>query len=636
MIRFLLIPIFLIISLFSLFAQQNQTLPLPREVKQAYVNGTRLPSGLPGPNYWQNHAKYAIDVRLYLGEKLLIGEEKVTYFNNSPDTLNKLIVRLYPNIFKKGNAREWSLGEEAANDGVLIDWLLIDGDSIDLDDKSKAYIYATNLTIRLPIPLAPGDSMEMETRWQFEISNRTLRMGDYGNDKYFIAYWYPQIAVYDDIDGWDRVEYLGMVEYYNDFNEFDVKISTPPGFVVWATGDLVNERDVYTDYVLKNLLTARLTDDITRIFSAEDFKTRRKIIRYDGTNPFHTNIWHFKASHVPDFSFAVTKNVNWDGTSLIVDTMTGRRVFVDAVYSDSARTYEKSAEWARASVEYMSFELPGIPFPYSHMTTISNDRLNGGMESPMMANNGDPESSPNAALTIFHEIAHSYFPFYMGTNERKYAWMDEGWAAFLPFEFSKKYFPDHPYAERSIKGFENMNGTEREASTMTLSYSIGDYDSYRIHAYVRPALAYYYLQDAIGKERFRLALQEYINIWNGKHPLPYDFFNVFTNATGLDLNWFFKPWFFEKAYADLGIKKVTNDNKIVIQNYGGLPLPVVVLCEFADGTSELIRRNTWVWSTEEPAIIIEIDSNKMLKKVVLGSEHIPDVNETNNILEIED
>ncbi len=179
------------------------------------------------------------------------------------------------------------------------------------------------------------------------------------------------------------------------------------------------------------------------------------------------------------------------------------------------------------------------------MTTVSNDTRGGGMESPMMANNGDPESAPDAALTIFHEIAHSYFPFYLGTNERKYAWMDEGWAAFLPLGFSKEYFPDYPYDTRSISSFENINGKEREATLMTLSYSIGDYDSYRNHAYVRPALAYYFLQDALGDSLFKLALHEYMNRWNGKHPLPYDFFNTFNNVTGEDLNWFFDPWFYQ-------------------------------------------------------------------------------------------
>jgi len=632
MMRFLSLLVFIYIGISTAYAQNSQKQPLPLEVKQAYKSGTRAPSGYPGPNYWQNNAKYEIDVRLLLGEKILKGEEMVTYFNNSPDTLDRIVIRLYQNIYKKGNPREWPMGDNET-EGVIIDWLIINGDSIDLDDRRSANVFATNLTVMLPKPLLPDDSLEMETRWNFEISDRTLRTGHYGNNRFFIAYWYPQIAVYDDIDGWDRVEYLGMVEYYNDFNEYDVKISAPPGYVVWATGDLVNERDMFSDYVLKNLMTARLTNDITRIFSAEDFKKRNKIIRYDGINAFHTNIWHFQATQVPDFSFAVTRDVNWDGSSLMVDSLTRRRVFVDAVYADSARTYQQSAEWARASVAYMSFELPGVPFPYPHMTTVSNDTRGGGMESPMMANNGDPESAPDAALTIFHEIAHSYFPFYMGTNERKYAWMDEGWAAFLPLEFSKKYFPDHPYDSRSIKGFELISGREREATPMTLSYSIGDYDSYRSHAYVRSALAYYFLQDAMGKIQFKSALQEYMRIWHGKHPLPYDFFNVFKNYSGMDLDWFLNPWFFTRAYADLGIKKITNDNKIVIQNYGGLPLPVVVICEFADGTTELVRKSTSVWRSGDPAIIIQVDSDKMIKKVSLGSELVPDVDDSNNLLE---
>ncbi len=629
MMRFLSLLLFVSLGISSLYAQNH---PLPIEIKQAYKNGTRAPSGYPGQNYWQNHAKYEIDVRLLLSEKILKGEEKVTYFNNSPDTLDRIVIRLYQNIYKKGNPREWPMGDNE-NEGVIIDWLMINGDSIDLDNRRSAYVFATNLTVMLPNPLLPGDSLEMETRWKFEISDRTLRTGHYGNDRFFIAYWYPQIAVYDDIDGWDRVEYLGMVEYYNDFNEYDVKISTPPGYVLWATGDLVNERDMFSDYVLKNLMTARLTNDITRIFSASDFKKRNKIIRYDGINAFHTNIWHFKATQVPDFSFAVTRDVNWDGSSIMVDSLTRRRVFVDAVYADSARTYQQSAEWARASVAYMSFELPGIPFPYPHMTTVSNDTRGGGMESPMMANNGDPVSAPDAALTIFHEIAHSYFPFCMGTNERKYAWMDEGWAAFLPLGFSKKHFPEYPYDTRSISSFENINGKERESTLMTLSYSIGDYDSYRSHAYVRPALAYYFLQDALGDSLFKLALHEFVHIWAGKHPLPYDFFNTFSRVAAEDLNWFFEPWFYERAYADLGIKKITNDNKIVIQNYGGLPLPVVVSCEFADGTTELIRRSTLVWRSGDPAIIIQVDSDKMINKVTLGSEFVPDVDDSNNILE---
>jgi hypothetical protein len=628
---------FLLLAVFSsalLFGQSTLMNNVPVEMKQAYQNGTRTLSGVPGAKYWQNHAKYQINAEAVLSESLIKGTETVTYFNNSPDTLKRLVVRLYPNIYKKGNPREWPVGADAANDGMVLNNLIINGDTIDLNDRRQAYLFSTNLYVTLPAPLAPGDSLQMNSQWQFEVSEHTLRMGNYGNNKYFIAYWYPQIAVYDDIDGWDEVEYLGSVEFYNDFNDYDVHIAAPPGYVVWATGKLVNEREMFTDYVLDNLATARITDGITHIFSVQDFKKTRKIIRHDGINAFHTNDWHFKAEHVPDFTFAVRRDVNWDGTSLIVDENSKRRVFVDVVYGDSARSFQDAARWARASVEYMSYDLPGYPFPYEHITTVSNGNMGGGMESPMMANNGDPKDSVSSALTIFHEISHNYFPFYMGTNERKYAWMDEGWAAYLTSIFSEKYFPDNLYSVWGIKSFESENGKERESTLMTLSYNILDYNSYRIHAYVRPALAYGYLRDALGDSLYKTALHAYMNRWHGKHPVPYDFFNTFNDVTNSDLSWFFIPWFFEKATADLGIKKVTNDNKIVVQNVGGLPLPVIITCEFADGTTEVIRKSPAVWSSGENAVVLQVDKDKMLRKVTLGSELVPDINKKNNVVEL--
>ncbi len=623
-----------VISSAWIYGQSSFMSNVPLEMKQAYQNGTRTLSGNPGPNYWQNHASYRINTQAVLSEHLIKGEETVSYFNNSPDTLKRLVVRLYPNIYKKGNPREWPIGPDAPNDGMVVENLTINGDTIDLNNRKQAHMLSTNLYVTLPDPLVPGDSLVMGAKWQFEVSEHTIRMGNYGNNKYFIAYWYPQIAVYDDIDGWDEVEYLGSVEFYNDFNDYDVHIAAPPGYVVWATGDLVNEREMFTDYVLDHLTTARITDGITRIFSVKDFKKSRKIIRHDGINAFHTNDWHFRAEHVPDFSFTVRRDVNWDGTSLVVDTSSDRRVFVDAVYGDSARTYRDAARWARASVEYMSYDWPGYPFPYQHITSVSNGNMGGGMESPMMANNGDPKDSINSALTIFHEISHNYFPFYMGTNERKYAWMDEGWAAYLTSVFSANYFHENPFRAWGVQSFEKANGKEREATLMTLSYNLLDYSTYRIHAYVRPALAYGYLREALGDSLYKAALHTYINRWKGKHPTPYDYFNTYNDVTHSDLSWFFIPWFFEKATADLGIKKVTNDNKIVVQNFGGLPLPVTVTCEFADGTSEVIEKSPAVWSSGEHAVILKANPDKTLRKVTLGSEEVPDINRKNNVLEL--
>lgn len=231
---------------------------------------------------------------------------------------------------------------------------------------------------------------------------------------------------------------------------------------------------------------------------------------------------------------------------------------------------------------------------------------------------------------IAHENAHTYFPFLAGINERKYAWMDEGWAVFLPINLMEKNMPDHNYFERMVSSFEGISGKESESTLMVLSYQIAAYSSYRYHAYVPSSMAYYFLQEALGDSVFKASLYGFIERWKGKHPTPYDFFNTFVNLSGQKLFWFFKPWFFDKAYADMGIKKVTMDNKIVVENVGGLPLPVEVLCEFEDGSTELYKESPAIWRFGEPAIILQVNKDKKISKITIGSDRIPDVNKQND------
>lgn len=607
-----------------------QTHPLPSEVKKAFRNATRSIDGNPGPAYWQNHAKYKIEAELLADKSVLKGSESVQYFNNSPDTLMRLVVRTYPDFYKEGTVRDWPIGGQDLTDGMKYENLKVFQSVGGEDMIAKTTKTPTNLLIDLKDGILPGDSAFFTIDWMMSIpQKRWARMGNYGDNKFFVAYWYPQIAVYDDVDGWDEVEYFGMVEFYNDFNDFDVSIKAPEGFIVWATGTLANESKLFSKSVLKQLENARSSDEVVNIFTTEDCKNE-KVLKSNSANT-----WHFIARKVPDVSFAATNHANWDGASVIVDTASNRRVLTDVVFTDSPRTYGNAADWSRKSVAYMSEQMPGYPFPYHHMTSVSNGRRGGGMETPMMANNGDPDNEADSYSTLFHEISHSYFPFFMGTNERKYAWMDEGWAVFLPIGFMEKYYPEHYYFKRVMHRFEGMSGSEKEVTLMTLSYQIGDYNSYRVHAYNRSAMAYYYLQDALGDSLFKIALHAYIDRWNGKHPLPYDFFNTFTNVTGQDLEWFFKPWFFNRSYADLGIKKVTFDNQVVVENYGGLPLPVRLVAEFVDGSTEKISHGTSIWGTVNQAIVVQFANDKQLKKVILGNDLIPDTNDENNVFDIE-
>lgn len=610
------------------YPQSNPFIPL--NVKKAYSSGTRSVSGMPGPNYWQNHSKYTIRTELFPDSSKLKGSEEVVYFNESPDSLKNIVLRLYPDIYKKGNARSWPLNPNAVSEGMVIEKLSINGEDIDLASRKSATRSATNLYVHLKSPLLPGDSLEVHAEWHFHVSETSpVRMGNYGHNHFFIAYWYPQMAVYDDIDGWDKVEYLGTVEFYNDFSDYNVSVTLPGNYIVWATGSLNNRKELFNRQILKRLEKAKTGDEVIPIFTSEESR-KGKVLKSKEVK----NSWHYTATGVPDFTFAAAPDFNWDASSVMVDSSTGRRVFVDAVYPDSTRTFADAAKTSREAIEYFSYQMPKWAFPYPHITAFCNGRQGGGMESPMMTNDGDPSNSRWLYGLLAHENAHSYFPFYMGTNERKYAWMDEGWAVYLISDFLKEKFPDYDYAGRGVHSFEQMNGQEKEPNLMTLSYIISDYSSYRYHAYTRPGLAYAFLRDALGDSIFLKALDTYIARWHGKHPLPYDFFNTFSYVEGKPLFWFFKPWFYGPARADLGIKKLTMNNEIVIENYGGLPLPVVVTCTFKDGTTETYSQSVAVWSSGQPAVIVQADQSKKIKEIVLGDGRIPDINTTNNEMKL--
>ncbi|MBT3175018.1 MAG: M1 family metallopeptidase [Lentimicrobiaceae bacterium] len=620
--------IFIVVGSINLIGQTSTKMSLENAI--AFQNGTRSNDGKPGPNYWQNHADYKIDVELLIDKSMLSATETVIYHNNSPDTLNKLVLRLYPDIYKKGNARSWPVAPDDLNDGTIIKELAINGNNININDSRDVRRSATNLFINLEELLLPSDSLKVDMSWELFIpKTQTIRMGNYGNNRLFLAYWYPQIAVYDDIDGWDILEYFGTVEFYNDFNNYEVNITSPPGFTIWATGDLMNMNDIYTEKVIKNHKKASTSSGIINIFTVEDCRDNR-VLKNTGKN-----IWSFVANDVPDFSFATSLESNWDAASTIADKKTNRRVLVDAVYPDSSNTFDKAVYYGLISVNFMVDSLPGYPFPYSHITSFCNGENGGGMESPMMVNEGDPSDDGSAMSLIFHEILHTYFPFYMGINERKYAWMDEGWASWLSYGIADNLAPDYNYFSRVSSSFENMSGKEKEVPLMFLSYQIKDYQSYRSHSYTKPALAYAYLRNAIGDSIFKSALYSFIDRWHNKHPGPYDFFNTFENISGQDLDWFFIPWFFSRAYADIGIKKVTFDNKVVVENNGGLPLPIYLSCTYLDDTQETFYRNASVWKNGDRGIIFQLNKNKKPIRITVGNDIVPDVIKENNEIMIE-
>jgi len=596
---------------------------LPREYQKAYKNKSRSMDGKPGPEYWQNHSDYTIDVRVNPESGLVDGSETITYYNNSPDTLKRIVIRVYQNIYKKGNSRQFSIGNIDLTDGMEISKLQIDG--VKYDPVSRdVYQSATNMSVKLKKPLLPGGVSELEIDWEFTLpQKRWIRFGQYNKGHLFTGYWYPQIAVYDDIDGWDMIDYVGMVEYYNDINNFNVEVKISSDFVVWATGELQNPEKVLQKQIADRYMQALTSPDVVKIITQKDYDIGLV------TKPREMNTWKFRANNVPDFAFAASTGANWDAISLVVDAK-GRRVLASAVYPDSAVHYEDVAMIARDAVEYMSYDLPGWPYPYPHATVFANGRKNGGMEFPMMANDGAPDDYADLQGLTFHEISHNYFPFYMGTNERKYAWMDEGWARYLPTGFLERYAPEDNYLERSITAYENFAGSENELPPMIPTYIFNDYQTQRMAAYTRPAIAYHFLKETLGEKLFKVALLEYMDRWNGKHPSPYDFFNTFNQMAGEDLSWFWNPWFFESGYPDLAIKEVTKDNIVMVEKVGNVPVPIKITVTYTDGSEEKISRNARVWNDGSKSVAIQLYADKIVKEVRLGSELVPDSFTKNN------
>jgi hypothetical protein len=623
-IKSIFVLLIFIFSFQSIFAQEYYK---PLNIQKAYQNKTRSAHGQPGKNYWQNHSDYTINAKLNTEEDILSGEAEIKYYNESPDTLKQIILRVYQDFFRHGNARQWPVPLTDLNDGVQITRLIIDGNEFDHEnDFPNRYI--TNMPFRLKQPLAPGKSLTIEIEWNFEIpSTRGLRMRKYDYGHYFIAYWYPQIAVYDDIDGWDRVEYLGMVEFYNDFNNYDVKITVPEKHMVWATGDLQNADKILKPAILERYTKAIDSDDVTQIISLSDLKDDQ-VFAEKGDQTFY-----FKATEVPDISFAVSNHSSWDAVGLTVDSTKNRRILCSAVYPEEAKHWEEAAEISRTSITYMSFELPGVPFPYLQMTSFCNGARSGGMETPMMANNGIATSYESLVGLLFHEISHNYFPFYMGTNERKYAFMDEGWAAYLPHDVIEGYRSGYNYMKREVEGYVSLAGQEEELPLMIPTYNHNNYASARVAAYNRPAVAYHMLRLSMGETLFHKAIQEYMKRWNGKHPLPYDFIFTIEDVSGESYEWFFQEWFFASGYPDLAIKEVKDRNIIVIEKIGSFPVPLNIEWTSSDGAQGNVYESPAIWKDGKTTHSILLAEDIKLENIKLGRDDIPDVNPSNNLWE---
>jgi hypothetical protein len=619
-ILLLTLSLFLAASI-KTYSQEN-SLFIPSKIKKLYDGKTRTLAGKPGAGYWQNSADYKIEAELYDDTREVVGKQTITYYNNSPDTLDKIVIHLLQDIYKSGNARDWNISKSALHDGVNIEKFKIDGTLYELD--TMGYRYGTNLIIdNLPNSVKPNTSITFEMEWDILIPEVSkIRMGKYGEHDYFIAYWYPKIAVYDDVYGWDKLSYTGRTEFYSDNNNYDVKIILPGDYLVWATGTLQNPKQVLSENTFKRFEEALTSDEVVRIVREKDYRN------LDVTADNGENIWRFAATGVPDFSFACSDRYLWDGVSAVVDEA-GTRVFTDAAYAPGTVNYENAAMVSKRCIEYLSTQMPAVPFPFPNMTTFCNGNRGGGMETPMMANNGAPKDTNSFHTLLLHEIAHSYFPFYVYTNEKRYAWMDESWATYFPRQYSEIFLNEYDhlnYVKRYLRGYQSSG--EQDLPLIIPSNNLTG-SVLGINSYGKSYLAMFELQKYLGDELFIKALKEYINRWSRKHPLPYDFFYTFNDVIGEDLTWFWKAWLYDFGIADYALEK--NDSKeLVLVKVGELPASISVEVNYDDGTSDLVSVGLKEWKDGSTKKVLSTRLDKKIKSAQIKSEDTFDFNSKNN------
>jgi hypothetical protein len=601
-------------------ATGQQRLPIPRNMEPVFEKETRSSRwGTPGPDYWQNAAHYDMRVNFDPVSRLVSGTVNIAYVNRSPNTLQQIVFKLYPNLYKKGNVRMMPVKPQDVTDGVHIESMQVNDTTV---DSTHFQIMGTNMVV--PVAPVPTNGMvQFSIKYSYTLNKTShIRTGEIEPGADFVAYFFPRIAVYDDVDGWNMEPYLGPQEFYNDFDNFDVAITVPANYVVWATGDLTNSTEVLNPVYCQRLQTAEQQDGVVDIIDSIDLQQKNI------TRPNASNTWKFNATNVTDFAFAVSDHYLWKSTSLIVDSTTKRRTRVDAVFNPKHQDYYEVIGFARKTVEVMSFRFPKWPFPYSHETVF--DGLDQ-MEYPMMVNDNPLESRAETIELVDHEIFHTLFPFYMGVNETKYAWMDEGWATIGEWIISPM-IDTSLVDDYGVHGYEGEAGTDNDLPIITPSTQTAG-TTYFINSYPKPALGYLYVKDMLGDSLFTHGLHYYMYNWQGKHPTPLDFFNCINSGTGKNLNWFWKKWFYDAGVPDLAIKKVNKQAggyTIVVESKGSKPVPVELAINFTDGSKTTVRRSIAVWENAT-SVSLTVPTVKTIKNITLGGTYVPDVNRKDNV-----
>ncbi|MGQ7853887.1 M1 family metallopeptidase [Pedobacter sp. WC2501] len=619
-----LFSIALLLSLGGYMASA-QELYMPRNIKAAYTKGTRSMNGKPGQNYWQNHGKYNMDIKVDAETKVVSGKEEILYSNNSSDTLKNLAIRFVNNLHKPTSPRSGAVSEDFLSTGLNIIAFSVNGETYKVDSKS----WGTVGNVPLTKPLLPKSKITVKIEWDYPLSKESGREGQIDPNSFFVAYSYPRISVYDDYNGWDRIPHTDRAEFYNDFNDYEFSIKAPKNYVVYATGDFLNPDEVLQPEISARLKKSYNGDEVIHIATEQEMKDGKVTQQKDW------NTWKFAVNHITDVTFALSNHYVWDGASVIVDKKTNRRSSAQAAYNPTTgKDFVNSVKYNLNALDWFSNNWPGIPYPY--VKTIAFQGF-ADMEYPMMVNDSQFGDPVFAQLVQDHEVAHTYFPFYMGINETRYAYMDEGWATTFEYligiaEHGKQAADDF-YKKFRVDEYINDKSTEEDQPVISMSDQVSG-AGYGNNSYGKASLSYLALKDMLGDDLFKKALHTYMSNWNGKHPIPWDYFNSMNAGSGQDLNWFFQNWFFTNNYLDLAISKVTpaqGKSTVAVKNVGGFAIPFDVLVSYADGKVDTIHQTPAVWKANQKEVNITVNTTKQITSISLDNGIYVDATPKDNV-----
>jgi hypothetical protein len=559
----------------------RRDVPLTRSIRRAFDAGTRDRTGRPGPNYWQLQTDYTIAVRLDLPSDTLTGTETIALHNNSPQDLTEIVLRLDHNIYRGLVPRGTSVPAENT-EGMVITRMMVNGDAVDLAPPravrmgggSPRSLAATGIDqtvarVGLVKPIPAKATATLEIAWHTKLpggsEGRGHRMTQRWDHTLFQpTQWYPRVAKYDDLRGWDTSLYLGPAEFYNNFGRFDVRMDVPGGWIVSGTGVLQNPQDVLTAKARERLAHVLDSDEVIGIVGPEEAGSSQ------ATAPGDRLVWHYAAEMVNDFAWATAKNYVWRATRA---TIPGKGpVPIHMVHlPEHADWYANAGPIARHALEFYS--RLWAPYPFPQLTL--QDGPSNGMEYPMVIN-----SNQGAAD---HETGHQWWPMMVGTNETWYGWMDEGFNQYMNILSDADAHHTAPNLNGLGQSYGGMSGNEEEPPMMWPANNAGSL--YGFQTYAKTPLMLSMLGGIVGDAEVQRAMSEYAKAWSFKHPSPWDYIFFMDRALGKDLDWFWYYWLWTTESVDGSIDSVTTTagrTVVTVREDGQMPSPVVLKVQFAE------------------------------------------------------